>query len=888
MGMPASVSIVMLGVSVALIAARSAIGGWVSYLAAIALAISSLSLIGYVYGADQLYSIPKYTGIAFQTATMIAAIALGVSFALPRHGVVAALFREDAGGLVFRRLVLPAILIVRTLAEIFLLLGLLWITSNSISRLDAETRSVSLLPAENPNPVMRMSAEGKIIYTNPAAKELVTQWQERVANDLRQAVAEAFETQEKREIQLQVGERAYAAVIAPLYHGGYINVYCTEITERLRSERMLERKANEISVLYQLSDRMTRAADLDEIYEASLDAITDGLECDRASILLFDEDKVMSFVAWRGLSEGYRAAVNGHSPWKYGETNCRAFGISDIRSSDQPDELKNVITGEGIIALAFVPLVSNGTLHGKFMVYYDQPHEFIETELEFATTIGNQVAFGVEKRRAEQRRREVESALVENDARFRLATRTGKVGLWDWDILTDRVTWSDSLYVMHGIDESGFDGTVRGFRALIHPDDRERVHAAIDRALAEKEPYELEMRAVRPEGRVVWLYTNASVLRDGDTPIRMIGATVDITERKLAENERSKLAAIVESSNDAIISKDLNSIIMSWNRAAESVFGYTADEVIGKPITILFPEDRLIEEEHILTRIRRGENVDHYETVRKRKDGSLVEISLSISPIRDEAGKIIGASKIARNITEKKAAAVALRESEIMHRLVEAQEAERRRIARDLHDHLGQQLTALRLKLESLRTMVAHEASLLTIVDETRQQAERIDMDVNFLSWELRPTELENLGLADALSSFIREWSINYGIAAEFHVGTVARGRLAPELETNLYRIVQEGLNNILKHAGAKEVNVLLEHRDGHAVLIIEDDGIGFDPDTYSSNGTNSGSGGLGLIGMRERAALLGGTLEIETRRGEGTAVFARIPIPSNGIAPAN
>ena len=139
----------------------------------------------------------------------------------------------------------------------------------------------------------------------------------------------------------------------------------------------------------------------------------------------------------------------------------------------------------------------------------------------------------------------------------------------------------------------------------------------------------------------------------------LIGAVnmlIDISDRKRADVDAQRLASIVESSDDAIISKDLDGIITSWNCGAERLFGYTAEEVIGKPVTILIPEDRMNEEPEILERIRRGERIDHYDTVRRRKDGSLIDISLTVSPLKDADGRIIGASKIARDITERKRA----------------------------------------------------------------------------------------------------------------------------------------------------------------------------------------------------------------------------------------
>src|SRR5579863_7127116 len=137
-------------------------------------------------------------------------------------------------------------------------------------------------------------------------------------------------------------------------------------------------------------------------------------------------------------------------------------------------------------------------------------------------------------------------------------------------------------------------------------------------------------------------------------------AGTDVTERKLDGQVKARLAAIVDSSDDAIISKDLNGVILTWNGGAARLFGYTADEAIGRSVTMLMPPERVDEEPGILERIRRGEPVDHYETVRQHKDGSLIDISLSVSPLRDEHGTVVGASKIARDITRRRRAEQAL------------------------------------------------------------------------------------------------------------------------------------------------------------------------------------------------------------------------------------
>jgi PAS domain S-box-containing protein len=195
---------------------------------------------------------------------------------------------------------------------------------------------------------------------------------------------------------------------------------------------------------------------------------------------------------------------------------------------------------------------------------------------------------------------------------------------------------------------------------LYHPDGTPMPHDECPMAIALKEGRVVrgaEALIERPDGTRRWFAPYPTPLRDAEG--RIVGGInmlVDITERKAAEETRARIASIVESSDDAIISKSLDGIVATWNRGAQHLFGYTSEEAIGRPITMLIPPDRLQEEPEILARLKRGEHVDHFETVRVRKDGSPLEVSLTISPIRDERGAVIGASKIARDITETKSA----------------------------------------------------------------------------------------------------------------------------------------------------------------------------------------------------------------------------------------
>ena len=376
---------------------------------------------------------------------------------------------------------------------------------------------------------------------------------------------------------------------------------------------------------------------------------------------------------------------------------------------------------------------------------------------------------------------------------------------------------------------------------------------------------------------------------------------------------RARLAAIVDSSFDAIVSKTLDGVITFWNHSAERLFGYTAAEAVGQYIFLIIPPERRAEEEEVLARLRRGERIEHFETVRLTKDGRRIPISLTVSPIRDSQGRVIGASKVARDISERVLAEEALRRAHdeldervrertaeltrlneslraemaererverqrmrLVARLAVAEESERRRIARDLHDQVGQQLTALRLTLEMLKAQSVGHADLRVQVETLQELARQLDQDVAFRVWELRPTALQEEGLHSALTNYVSNWSKHFGIKAQLRASRATEDRLPSLIETTLYRLAQEALNNVVKHARAHQVDIVLERTADHWSLIIEDDGIGFDPSSREAE-----QRGFGLVGMRERAALVGADLQIESAPGRGTTVILRMPASS-------
>jgi len=219
-----------------------------------------------------------------------------------------------------------------------------------------------------------------------------------------------------------------------------------------------------------LTSAISRTQQVEAIYEAALDALRDGLGVHRASILLFDADHVMRFKAWRGLSESYRRAVEGHTPWTPTTREPQPIVVSDVSVDPSLAPFLPTIQAEGIAAMTFVPLVSLDRVIGKFMLYFETPRHLSTAELTLAGVIAAQVAFALDRTRAEESARRSEE-------RLRFALDSALMGTWDWDLETNQVRWSENLEGVHGLPPGTFDGTFGSYEREIFPDDHDRVMA---------------------------------------------------------------------------------------------------------------------------------------------------------------------------------------------------------------------------------------------------------------------------------------------------------------------------------------------------------------------------------------------------------------------------
>jgi len=403
------------------------------------------------------------------------------------------------------------------------------------------------------------------------------------------------------------------------------------------------------------------------------------------------------------------------------------------------------------------------------------------------------------------------------------------------------------------------------------------------------------------------------ILNDPEAATDAIAASIleELPElRQRADKAISLLAAIVDSSEDAIISKNLDGIITSWNKGAGKLFGYSAEEAIGKHISLVIPLSRRDEEITIIDRIRRGERIEHFDTVRVRKDGTEFDISLTISPIKDAAGKVVGASKIARDITQRKDTERALNESEerfraladaldvqvqfrtqelqrrnaeilqqtlqlgdLSQRLLQAQDEERRRIARELHDSAGQSLAALGITLSRLTKEAQSNPAVVQYVEDAQQLVEHLTQEIRTTSYLLHPPLLDESGLSPALSWYVEGLSQRSGLEIYLKISEDIE-RLPREMEIVIFRLVQECLTNIHRHSGSKTAIIRITREGEYISVEVQDKGKGISPERLAEIQLHGG--GVGIRGMRERLRQFNGELIVDSNA-LGTKVRATL-----------
>jgi PAS domain S-box-containing protein len=656
-----------------------------------------------------------------------------------------------------------------------------------------------------------------------------------------------------------------------------LNVH--DISERRPVEQAFDERFRFETLLTQLSAAFANLppTEVDPEIDKWLQRLVEVLNVDRASFLHFAEDGTVfrshTFTV-PGIEPLPLAAINEQFPWII-EQLRRGNTLKWPRIPDDiPPQAENArahaITG-GIKSGLNIPVSIGGSVicaisFTSIRAFCDWPDEMV-TRLRL---VGEVFANAFVRKRAEEALRasqEQNKALVDSIDGI----------VWEVDSATFRFTFVSSQAerilgypVKQWMGEDGF------WANHIHPDDRDTaVNFCLD-ATARRKDHQFEYRMIAADGRVVWLrdFVTVTVLESGQVLLR--GVIVDITERKRAETEVRKEKEILEKIFDCIpamiIFFDKDGGVKLVNREWDRTMGWSLEEIQKENLDILaecYPDPQYRQWVRDFIAATKGEWGDFKTKVR---NGRVIDTTWANVRLSD--GTSVG---IGQDITERKRVEHELRGANerlqrLSRRLLELQETERRFMARELHDEIGQSITAVTLNLQNAKLMM-EPPKILASLNESIGILNRVLQQVRDLSLDLRPSILDHVGLAAAIRWQVDRQAQRAGFKAEV-VADERADRLAPETEIACYRIIQEALTNIARHAKAQNVRVELRYTDSQMHLLVMDDGVGFDLRSARARVDS-----LGIVGMEERTLFLKGEFEIESAPNRGTAIRVRFPL---------
>jgi PAS domain S-box-containing protein len=496
-----------------------------------------------------------------------------------------------------------------------------------------------------------------------------------------------------------------------------------------------------------------------------------------------------------------------------------------------------------------------------------------------------------------------ENALAESDRRKLVALEAAGIGTWSWNLTTNEIAWDSRCKALFGVPETAPNTTYQEFFSHLYPDDQKLTEEAI-RNVFEKGEYDIIHRVIWPDGSIHWLrckgeYVNG-VLKE------VVGVTVEVTWLKRSEEDRFQKeeifrrahdeldrsvqertteleqrttqvvqqARLLDLANDAIFVRGTDDRISYWNEGAERLYGWAKEEAVGQSPHNLLSTEFPIPLSEVLNRDRWDGELKH-----TKRDGTKITVASRWTTLRDKEGKPVAWLEINSDISARKTAEEAA--MRLTSRILSLQDTERRRIARELHDCLGQYLTSLKINLYQLSTEASDDPVARTKkaewLSECLEMVERCLTETRTLSHLMHPPLLDEAGLASAIRWYVEGFVKRSSIEASLSLPPVLP-RLRSNMELALFRVLQESLTNVHRHSSCSSVEVTIEVNAAEVSLKVKDNGSGIAPTRLRSLREGSAEVGIGLAGMRERVRDLGGHLDLESDA-TGTSVTAVMPI---------
>ena len=663
-----------------------------------------------------------------------------------------------------------------------------------------------------------------------------------------------------------------------------------DITERKREEELRQsqaRLAAEVEVLAKLdewSSRLWRTSSLQEGLNEMLVAVTALMNADKASVQLLDADRaVLILAAQRGFEESFvdssrEVPVTAQSACARSVRSGQRVVIEDVETDPDFTPLRPIACAGGFRAVISTPLVGGeGAAVGVLSTHFKSPHRPTEECLRRLDLYARQATGFILQCQA---RNALSERYFATSEQLHLALEAGGIGGFERDIKSGRLFWFGSKPDLLGPGVSSPSDQI--FWDRVHPDDRGMLHELTQKAIQNHEELNAEFRIMGPDGMVRWLRSKAQFHYGADgRPERMLGMSIDITEEKqrqqaLLESEE-RFRSVFRDAGVGMVIVSPEGRFLAANRTFCEYLGYAEEEMPGVTVeSVTAPEDWLAFSQRLGEAISGERAMLRFEKRCLHKSGRIVYTQSSAILIRNPDGTPKYFVGEVVDVTKRKEAEEVL--SNVSRKLIEAQEQERARIARELHDDIGQRLTLLAVELDQIpQSNPALPPEVLSQIRDLQKRTSDLTSDIQTMSHALHSSKLNLLGLVGAMRSLCNEFGTHQKMEIEFGSRDLPEV-VPPAVSSALFRVLQEALQNAAKHSGVKHVEVQLNGINGEVHLIIKDLGKGFNPYTAMRGR------GLGLISMQERVRLLNGTIDIQSEPMGGTEIHARVRVHSEVV----
>jgi PAS domain S-box-containing protein len=750
----------------------------------------------------------------------------------------------------------------------------------------------------NPNPVISVGNEGTVLHSNKASEPLLQEWGVKIGKKLPSSIIDTVQkviTQNNPEkMEVKAGNRVYLVVFHPLPEQESVSISGFDITDQKELERKLRIKEKQNDILYKIGKVGLEYETLQSFLNESVRLIASTLEIEYCKILELMPDGNFLLRAGFGWKHGLvgKAIVGGEKESQAGYTLLSRMPVvvEDFEEENrfkEPEILKTHEVDSGVS----VTIGSPEKIFGVLGIHSKKKRKFTSDDTYFLSSVAFLIAQVIERKKAEEaikrahdsleetvkkRTAELEksyNSLKESEKSLAEAQEMAHIGHWEWDIATDKAYWSKEMYRIFGRDPQELAPSYNEYLGYIHPDDLD-YYCKVNDYTRRVPTSGLDFRIVLANGEERTLHIKSDfILNDENNPIQVKGVVQDITERTKTEEKIQNLANIVESSQDAILTMSLEGIIASWNKGAEQIYGYTSEEILGKNVSILAPDNLKDEIKKLVDRIRQGIKIKNYETLRLRKDGTLITVSITVSQVFDISGRLVGISFIARDITERIKA----------EKLLEKIETARKK---EIHHRIKNNLQVI----SSLLDLQADKFDDLKVIEAFRESQNRV------ISMALIHEELYKGEETDTLdfSPYIRELAENLFRTYNLRNKSI---HLKMDLEENVFLnmdtavplgiIVNELVSNSLKHAFTDrkkgEIQIKLHKEKSReieiegcqstsCILTVSDNGVGI-PDNLDFENVDS----LGMQLVTSLVDQLDGKLEL--KRNNGTEFTIRFTV---------